>query len=775
MQSKFYNVPNEMRLFRSWCVWRYEDTESPKPTKVPYCARNGRLASVTDSETWSTFDESVNAALSTDWYNGIGFILSEQDPYCFIDLDDPYEKKADGSLKHDNPQAILDRQLKVYSEFQGYAERSPSGNGLHLIVRGVVPNGRKRSAIEIYSKERYMTMTGDVYREAPISDCSQLVSALWEQMGGIRNLAGEMYSGTAQATERDQDIIAKALAAANGDKFKSLYGGEWETLYPSQSEADFALVDIIAFYTQNKEQIQRIFQNSSLGLRPKARRQDYINYMLNKCFDRMLPPVDIEGLRNAIADAVEISKAAKITLGAIPAVPPSLPNPYTSPPGLVGMLAQFIYDAAPRPVPEIAIAGAIGFLSGIVGRAYNVSGTGLNQYVLLLAPTGTGKEAIASGIDKLIGAVIRTVPSAAEFVGPAEISSAQALTKYMSKTSCSFVSIVGEFGLMLSQMSSQHAAPHLLGLRRMMLDLYNKSGEGKLLRPTIYSDKEKNTSTIMAPAFSLLGESTPERFYETLNESMISEGLLPRITVIEYRGDRPELNPAHITVQPSFELVEQIGSLCAHALSLNSQHKAIHVRTDAVAQKLFDQFDKHCDANINSAEREIRRHLWNRAHIKALKLAAVVAIGLNPYEPTIDEHAANWALGIIVADVRNLLSRFDAGEIGIDNDEMRQLSRCIKSVREYLIRPWSELEGYKVGSPLLHAEKIIPYSFLHKKLCQQAEFKKDKMGASFAIKRALKTLVERGDIQEVAKLTLTTKYGCSAACYMVAIPRAFGL
>jgi len=53
----------------------------------------------------------------------------------------------------------------------------------------------------------------------------------------------------------------------------------------------------------------------------------------------------------------------------------------------LGEIAHFIYNAAPRQVEEVAIAGAIGLLSGICGRSYNVSGTGLNQYILLLAKT----------------------------------------------------------------------------------------------------------------------------------------------------------------------------------------------------------------------------------------------------------------------------------------------------------------------------------------------------------------------------------------------------
>lgn len=770
----YQNIPNEMRVFPQWIMWRYEDTDSNKPTKVPYSARTNRLASVTDGQTWATFDECVNA-MQTGMYSGIGFVLTDNDPYAFIDLDDT---KGD--------QTALDRQIKIYNEFNSYAERSPSGSGLHIIIKGAIPSGRRRSFIELYSSQRYMTMTGDIYRNSPIAEQNELLNVLWSQMAQ-GSVATAHYAGLAEAKETDEQVYMRAVAAANGDKFAELYAGKWEGMYSSQSEADFALVDIIAFYTQNRAQISRMFRASGLGQREKAKRNDYVSYMLNKCFDRMLPPVDIDGLRNALDEA--LAKRAAEDAAKAPSqnstveqtnaptmqIPQST-NVYSVPPGLVGEIAQFIYAAAPRPVPEIALAGALGLVAGIVGRAYNVSGTGLNQYVLLLAPTGTGKEAIASGVDKLMAAVLRTVPASADFIGPGEIASAQALIKYMSKTANSFVSLVGEFGIYLQQMASVNAPPHLMGLRRMMLDLYNKSGEGKVLRPSIYSDREKNTAAVLAPAFTILGESTPEKFYEGLHEGMISEGLLPRFTMIEYHGERPPLNPAHIYAQPSFELIDRLSTICAHALMLNSQHKAIQVQASPEAKELFDAFDRHCDSNINTSEREVRRHLWNRAHIKALKLAAVIAVGCNPYDPMITADIASWATNLVVADVRNLLNRFDAGEIGIDNDETKQLTKVVSTIKDYVVSPWPEVAKYAgEGAGNLHSNRIIPYSYVQRRLAAVSVFKKDRIGSSGAIKRALKTLCERGDLQEVSRATMSKDYGTSAVAYMIAHPGVFGL
>src|SRR6266702_4998821 len=150
MAANLYsNLPEELRSLKQWVLWRYEDVGAAKPTKVPYTLR-GTLANVTDPSTWSSFDDLLRS-VELGNFSGIGFVFSDADPYCFIDLDD-----AEGD------DAILQRHLKVYHEFETYAEVSPSGKGLHLICKGKVPAGRRRSKIEIYPHERYATMTGNV-------------------------------------------------------------------------------------------------------------------------------------------------------------------------------------------------------------------------------------------------------------------------------------------------------------------------------------------------------------------------------------------------------------------------------------------------------------------------------------------------------------------------------------------------------------------------------------------------------------------------------------
>jgi putative DNA primase/helicase len=63
----------------------------------------------------------------------------------------------------------------------------------------------------------------------------------------------------------DDKLIEIANNAKNGDKFKFLMDGRYEGRYSSQSEADIALCNLLAFYTRcDAGQMQRIFQRSKL-------------------------------------------------------------------------------------------------------------------------------------------------------------------------------------------------------------------------------------------------------------------------------------------------------------------------------------------------------------------------------------------------------------------------------------------------------------------------------------------------------------------------------
>jgi putative DNA primase/helicase len=144
------HIPEELRRRPQWVVWKLEQRDG-KPTKVPYIAGGVGKASSTNSETWRTFEEAVQA-LWTGRYDGIGFVFSSGDPFAGVDLD---------GCRNPETGELEEWAAEIVQALDGYSEASPSGTGVHIIVRGKAPN-KKRGNVEAYSERRFFTMTGQV-------------------------------------------------------------------------------------------------------------------------------------------------------------------------------------------------------------------------------------------------------------------------------------------------------------------------------------------------------------------------------------------------------------------------------------------------------------------------------------------------------------------------------------------------------------------------------------------------------------------------------------
>lgn len=440
-------------------------------------------------------------------------------------------------------------------------------------------------------------------------------------------------------------------------------------------------------------------------------------------------------------------------------------------PGLIGSVRDFILDAAPHPNADIALAGSIALMAGITGRAYNTyTGAGLNQYILLMASTGLGKEAAASGISKLLAAITPTVPAAGDFKGPALVSSA-GLVKWLDKKP-SVVSIIGEFGYKLKAISSPKANPNDELLKATLLDIYGKSGAGNVLDPMAYSDRDKQTAPIHSPALTLLGESVPGVVYEALNESMVLSGLLPRFMVIEATGQRSPLNETPAT-EPCPQLMQSLADLCAHVLAINYGNRVEVVHADADAKLKFREFGQWVTDQINGEQSETLRELWNRAHLKALKVASLCAVGINPFAPVVTVNETMWATNMIVGQVNALIAKFAKGETGeVAGDEVKQQRAIMRAITEYVTGPYSRWESYH-GSAEMHREGVVTLPHIMQRLRGTAAFKHDRLGATKAIERTIKLLLDGDQLREIPAAQMIARYGSKPRAYAVSDPASF--
>ncbi len=163
------SVPDKMRYAKRWLLWRSEKDKnnSEKFRKVPYYSdrtfRRGTLDTSEDSDRLVTYDEALAVFNGSD-FTGLGFALGRDGEGYWqgIDLDDLAEHKTE---------SLADR-------LPGYVETSPSGDGVHAIGYGEYFRGKNRSGEngwEYYSRAKYFTYTGNVFRDGEIVDLKPFI------------------------------------------------------------------------------------------------------------------------------------------------------------------------------------------------------------------------------------------------------------------------------------------------------------------------------------------------------------------------------------------------------------------------------------------------------------------------------------------------------------------------------------------------------------------------------------------------------------------------
>lgn len=243
MKTNVNSIPKELKTIKQWVCW----VGSDKTPKNPYTGGN---AMSNNKDTWGTIDDAVSAC-DKYGFDGVGFMFAP--PYFGVDLDHCIDK-AD----------FCDEFVET---LESYAEISKSGTGIHIICKGKLPDGgRRKNGVEMYSSGRYFIFTGNIYNEKykEIKDCTESIKVLHAKYLPSSTPSIPNYTRVSVDLS-DEELINKARNAKTGTVFNLLYTGQWEGLYYSQSEADMAFCNHLAFWTGcNEEQMDRIFRSSGL-------------------------------------------------------------------------------------------------------------------------------------------------------------------------------------------------------------------------------------------------------------------------------------------------------------------------------------------------------------------------------------------------------------------------------------------------------------------------------------------------------------------------------
>lgn len=295
----FDAIPQEMKEIPQWFMWKAIDTgrSDGKRSKYPTDI-NGSKITWNNTDELYTFNEVRNAYESSNQFAGISFNVAGSG-LIIIDID----------LENDeNGQPTLTEKEKLFLN-AGYVEKSVSGRGYHVVLKGDLPTSLQNSKnvydeydnkLEVFYNTGFIAVTGDVYENHSLIDnveiSEQFINYLSKNYKdkNADSPTSHLEAYTEQATNLDSFIPpkvnksealnlwintgGKTLKNRNVDKM-ALWRREDEAMQKygnDKSEASYAIVYELAYFMwDNPVGLHSLIVNNRFW-----NEQD--NYMINK-------------------------------------------------------------------------------------------------------------------------------------------------------------------------------------------------------------------------------------------------------------------------------------------------------------------------------------------------------------------------------------------------------------------------------------------------------------------------------------------------------------
>ncbi|MEO0070008.1 MAG: hypothetical protein ABIK18_04350, partial [candidate division WOR-3 bacterium] len=548
MELKLTAIPKELKSLGQWVIWRTVERNG-KPTKVPLDPKTGGPAKSNDPATWASFDQAVQAAQRNG--GGLGFVLFADDQFCGIDLD---HSVVDGRLR------LCAQELLLY--FDSYAETSPSGQGIHLWLKGKLPPGGHRRTfpcglgIEFYDRGRFFTVTGHHLPDTPtiIADRQAELEALHRQIFDTREKPqpeGPRLGPTLDLS--DQELIDRAHQAADGGKFARLWAGDWRGMgYPSASEGDLALACKLAFWCgPDPARIERLFSQSALGQRPKwQNRADYRERTIREALVQATEFYS-PGKGNSRSDNNRAAPGCQKTQtpSAIPAWPQEVMT------GAAGRFAE-VYAHYLETPPQFLYMAFLTLLGHIVCdrvflRTELKAPTRL--YTVLLGESGETRKSTA--IDQTVGLFRETLEPGALNLAYG-VGSAEGLAKCF-KPSARLVLLCDELKTLIQKMRIDTS---------VLLPCINT-----LFESTRFHSKTKSHDIELNEAqLCLLAASTLETYRNMFNSTFLDIGFVNRLFIVIGNSERKFAIPQMIPIEAKETLKNDLAGILRRVAELSN-------------------------------------------------------------------------------------------------------------------------------------------------------------------------------------------------------------
>jgi hypothetical protein len=322
-------------------------------------------------------------------------------------------------------------------------------------------------------------------------------------------------------------------------------------------------------------------------------------------------------------------------------------------PGVVGDIVDWIVQGARRPNRAMALAVATAVVGTLVGRRIEgPTGSATHLYIIILAPTGYGKDWPLNCGGRLMEAA-----GAGGLLGPHEFASAPGLEKRMARNPL-MACFVDELGDELALINNQNNNAFVSKLFWLFKKCYNAWA-------TIITAEKVNTESekIIWPAIAIVGVSTSEKFFSALRPGDSESGFANRLLILPFEGTRrPPEQDVSGAEEPPKNLVAELKLHRQASTSeriLNSQPgqklertkmpwgpgaKEVYVRLSGQMDQLEESDPGHYELGMRVSE-------------NAVRLATIVAVGRG--SNTVDRRDIEWAAALAKRS-------FDAAKGGFD-------------------------------------------------------------------------------------------------------------
>ena len=255
----------ELQKLKQWVCCKLTPLADGKLNKIPFNPATGKAADTTNPETWVDY-QTAAAAISAGRYKGLGFVFAGG--YMGIDLD---------HVVNPDTGEVEPFAATIAQAFDSYTEYSPSGTGLHILIKIDSPEGiytGKRNDespidIEMYTAERYFTVTGRVYGELkPIQERTEAARSFSRDFikkpERMQPPAAAVPVGTSDR-RGDAEILEAMFASRKGAEIKALFEGDTSGYGGDHSRADQALINHLCYWTNgDAARIDELFRQSGL-------------------------------------------------------------------------------------------------------------------------------------------------------------------------------------------------------------------------------------------------------------------------------------------------------------------------------------------------------------------------------------------------------------------------------------------------------------------------------------------------------------------------------